>query len=428
MFDLDAILDSTIDGRTKGWPQDRPPVRLRDLGGLRLSLLEHGLEWPAAVLRQPVLDANAAWMSAFLRRAGVSLCPHGKTTMAPQLFHRQIADGAWGLTVATPQQLRVAWESGLRRLLLANQLLSGSALRWVQSVLDDDPDLDITLLLDSEAGLAAIAALAGTRPIPVLLELGTPGGRTGLRTPAEALALARAAAASPRVRLRGVACYEGILLGPDPSASEAAVLAWLEAMAELALRCAAEDLFETDEVLLSAGGSAYFDLVARVLTAVPLDRPFRVLLRSGCYLSHDAAHYRTLVARLEDRLPEAWRCDGHLEAALEVWGEVLSRPEAGQAFLNFGKRDVSYDLGLPQPLRWYRPGSHAAPEPIPGPWRIERLHDQHAQLDLPPSADLRPGDLVACAISHPCTTFDKWPVVYVADASWHVVEAVRTFF
>ena len=66
--------------------------------------------------------------------------------------------------------------------------------------------------------------------------------------------------------------------------------------------------------------------------------------------------------------------------------------------------------------------------PAPEIWRITTLYDQHAKLELPTGADLDIGDLVGCAISHPCTTFDKWQVVFMVDDRYRVVEAVKTFF
>ncbi len=426
---LQPILDTLLDGRTKGFPQGRAPQRLGDVALQGWRLLDGDLDTPVALLKASALDANAAWMREFLRRTGASLCPHGKTTMAPQLFHRQLADGAWGITLATPQEARIAHQFGVKRILLANQLVAEGPIAWIQRLLDEDPQLDFTCLVDSLEGVRRLEAAArGERPIPVLLELGIPGGRTGPRDAATALAVGRAVKVSERLRLRGVECFEGIVMSPDPAADRARVESWLDALVQLAGRCAAEDLFETDEVLLTAGGSAYFDLVAARLSAIDLGRSARVLLRSGCYAFHDMGHYARLVARLEDRLPEAWRVAGGLRPAIEIWGRVLSRPEPGLAFLDFGKRDVAHDIDLPRPVLWARPGVHAQPEPVPSVWTIVSLYDQHARLALPPEAELAVGDLVGCGISHPCTTFDKWQLLFVVDDAYRVVDAIRTFF
>jgi len=427
-MNLEPLLDSTLDGHFKGFPQDRAPIRLGDAGSQGWGLLQGDLPTPVALLKGSVLDSNAAWMKEFLRRTGASLCPHGKTTMAPQLFQRQLTDGAWGMTLATPQQARIAVDFGAKRVLLANQVMDEGALAWMQRAMNADAELDLTCLVDSLAGAAILASRSWPRPLPVLLEVGIPSGRCGVRDLETALAVARAVKTSPRLCLRGVECFEGIVMSPDGASDQVRIEAWLDLLGEIARRCAAEGLFETREVLLTAGGSAYFDLVAARFAEVDLGRPSRVLLRSGCYASHDAGHYARLVARLEGRLPEAWRIPGALRPAIEVWGRVLSRPEPGLAFLDFGKRDVSHDIDLPLPILWARPGLHTSPQPLPQDVRILSLYDQHARLGLPVDSELAPGDLVGCGISHPCTTFDKWQLLWLVDDDYRVLEGIRTFF
>lgn len=426
-MNLQPLLDSTLDGRLKGFPQDQPPLRLGDAGSQGWSLLQ-GLPTPVALLKASALEANATWMGAFLRRTGASLCPHGKTTMAPQLFQRQLADGAWGITLATPQQARIAVDFGVKRVLLANQVTDASALSWIQQAMGAHAHLDLTCLVDSPAGVALLAARPWPRPLPVLLEVGIPEGRCGVRDLETALIVARAVKAAPGLCLRGVECFEGIVMSPDAASDRTRIEAWLDLVGEIARHCVAENLFETEEVLLTAGGSAYFDLVVARFADVDLGRPARVLLRSGCYASHDGGHYARLVTRLEGRLPEDWKVAGSLRPALEIWGRVLSRPEPRLAFLDFGKRDVSHDIDLPRPILWARPGLHASPQPLPEDWRISALHDQHAKLAIPEDAQLAVGDLVGCGISHPCTTFDKWQLLWLVDDAYRVLEGIRTFF
>jgi len=424
---LQPILDTVLDGRWKGFPQDRPSLRLGDVGRQGWSVPGRDVDFPAAVLRTPALERNQAFLSEFLRRTGASLCPHGKTTMAPQLFHRHLADGAWGITVASAQEARVAVAFGVPRVLLANQLVHPGALAWVQAALDADPGLDLLLLVDSLEGLRLLERhAAGRRPVPVLVELGYPGGRTGARSVADALALARAVRASPRAALRGVECFEGLLLSADAAADVERVNGLLAGLVELAERVEAEGLVQGDELLLTAGGSAYFDLVALAAGRARLARPARLVLRSGCALFHDSGHYARAVARLEARLPERWRGPRALEPAIEIWSQVLSRPEPGLALLGMGKRDVAHDIDLPVPRRWHREGR--AVEAAPDGWRISGLNDQHAYLRVPEGSDLAVGDLVACGVSHPCTTFDKWQLLYRVDGEDRVVEAIRTFF
>ncbi len=425
---LAPLLQSWIDARTKGYPLDQSGRSVTQAGQVGWNLLQGELGSPVAILRRSVLEANGRWMKVFMERTGTALCPHGKTTMAPQLFHRQLAEGAWGMTLATPQEVRIAVDHGIRRIILANQVVDRGFLAWLAGAMGADPELDLTCLVDSVEGVALLEMLwKGPRPLPVLLELGLPGGRTGCRTLDSALEVARAVRGADGMVLRGVECFEGIVITSDPEADRRVLEGWLGDLVHLARACEAEGLFETDEVLLSAGGSAYFDLVARHLGEAGLRSPHRVMLRSGCYLSHDAGHYQRLVALLEGRLPEDWKPTGHLAPALEVWGTVLSRPEPTLAFLDVGKRDVAHDLHLPRPLHHHRPGE-AAPRPAPATWRIPTLYDQHAKLEVPEDADLHIGDRVGLAISHPCTTFDKWQLVWMVEDDYTAVEAIRTFF
>lgn len=424
---LNPLLNAPVDARFKGFPPDRNALPLAELGGQAWNLFQRELGSPVALLRGDILASNARWMRAFLTKSGTSLCPHGKTTMAPQLFHQQLAEGAWGITLATPQQVRVAFDHGIDRVMLANELIDPAAIRGLAAQVAAKAERQLFGFVDSLASVAALEAHWTGEPLPVLVETGIPGGRCGVRNLDDAMTVARAVQAATHLRLCGVACYEGIVITTDPEADRVNVETWLQGLVALAQACEGEGLFHTDEVLLSAGGSAYFDLVAKVLGTANLNTPHRIVLRSGCYLTHDAGHYQRLVALLEGRLDPAWQPEGHLEPALEVWATVLSRPEPGLAFLDAGKRDLPQDLGLPRPLRTHRLGE-AAPRRVPESWRLLGLYDQHARMEVPAEADLQVGDLVGLALSHPCTTFDKWPLVYRVSEDYTVLEGIRTCF
>ena len=225
------------------------------------------------------------------------------------------------------------------------------------------------------------------------------------------------------MRLAGVECFEGLTATGDEAADRAHVQGFVERLDAVARRCDAEGLFDTGEVIVSAGGSALFDLVAPALHP-RLSRPVRGLLRSGCYVTHDDGHYRRLVSQVERRLG----CGPGLRAAIEVWTTVLSMPEPGLALLGAGRRDVSFDLGMPTP-KSFAPHGERSWRPAPVAWTISALNDQHAYLRLGDDADgLRVGDRVALGISHPCTTFDKWRWMAIVDDAYDVVDALVTWF
>ena len=428
-MNLDAIHAALLDHRQKGIPGGTAPFRLDTIAAKGWNILREEMNFPVAVLKDSVLTHNSAWMRDFLARSRAVIAPHGKTTMAPQLFQRQLDDGAWAITLATPQQIQVARDFGVRRIVLANQLISRGAIDWVLGELQRDPGFDFYCLVDSLEGVAALAEAARVanigRPLQVFLEGGSPGGRTGVRDIETGLAIARAVkAARPFLALRGVEGVEG-LFGGTRAEVEAQVRSFLDLLVTIAQRCETEDLFAPGDVILTAGGSAFYDMVLARFAHAGLHRPVMVLIRSGCYLSHDSARYRRSFADIVERTPDAAQ-GGGLRSAIEVWAVVQSRPEPGKVLLTMGARDTQSDT-MPLPETWVRTGM-AAPQPVPHGHVCTAMNDQHTHMTVPPDSPLGVGDLVSFGVSHPCLTFDKWPHLYIVDDAYTVISAIRTFF
>ena len=428
---LDELLSSQVDPTTKGWPAT-PGLPLREIGLQGWNLLRGDLPLPVALIKGSALSHNSRWMRRFLEHFGVAICPHGKTTMAPQLFARQLADGAWGITVATVQQLRVCRRFGVQRVVLANQLVGRQAIREVLTELRADPAFWFACMVDSvetvEQLTAEVRDFGYDRPLQVLLEGGYVGGRTGCRTLGQALAVARAAAAAPELALIGVEGFEGLITRPSPAETAATVEAFLTSLVEIARACAAENLFAPGRILLSAGGSAFFDQVTRAFRAADLEREVEIVLRSGCYLTHNSKMYRQFFDHMRCREPEIDGLGDGLQAALELWAYVQSTPEPGLAIATLGKRDVSFDVHMPVPEQWFRPGVHARPQALGAGFEVTGLNDQHAHLAVPDDSPLRVGDMLSFGISHPCTTFDKWQLLYVVDDDYRIIDGIRTYF
>ena len=420
----DPSSDPLLDAGTKGIPEAAGTLRLSEIADRGWNVLRGDCPLPLAVLREDALSANSAWMMAFARRHGLLLAPHGKTTMAPALFQRQIGDGAWAITVATSQQLHIALAAGVRRIIFANQPV-GRAIDACFQALLRDAGLELYVLADSLEGVALLSTAAGgtaanAAPLRVLVEIGSRGARTGCRDIAGATAVARAIAAAPGLHLAGVEAFEGVL------ADTAAVAELLGRVAASARAIDALGLFES-EVVLSAGGSAFFDLVAEGLQSLQLSRPLLRVLRSGCYLTHDHFGYAGDLQRVLQQhrveLPE-----GGLRPALELWTYVQSRPDRDKLLLTLGKRDVGYDMALPQPVAWFRPGVMQAPATMPQGCQLVRLNDQHAHLSIPPDSIFAVGDMIGIGIAHPCTTFERWQVLMLIDERMNIVGAIRTCF
>ncbi len=430
-MNLDPILAETLDATTKGYPLAGPAMAISAIGAQRWSVLAGDMPLPLAVIRDSALAHNHAWMRDFTAATGVLLAPHGKTTMAPQIFAQQLAAGAWGITVANVQQLGICVRFGVRRVIMANQLLGAAEIATVIRLRELHPELEFHFLVDSPAQLAAIEAVGGgfamSRKLTALVELGVPGGRTGCRTFDEAMSVARAIASSTIVALSGLECYEGLQVNGDSARDTAMVGALMQRVKEVALACDAEHLFAGTSIILTAGGSAAFDIVARELP-LRLSRPALTILRSGCYVTHDSGFYQRMLEQVKARSGAAWQSRPGLQPALEVWSRVQSCPEPGLAVLTMGKRDASFDLDLPVPGKRYRPGVDAVPQRVPGSWQITAMNDQHAYLRFSDGDAPRVGDLIGCGISHPCTTFDKWRVLFTVDDGYRVTGAIRTYF
>lgn len=415
----------------KGVPGGGAPIPLAEVAAQRWNLLREDLPLPVAVLDGESLARNSRWMRAFAAEHGVALAPHGKTTLAPALFDLQMRDGAWGITVSTPHQIAVALAAGHRRIFVANQLIGRSGIAYVLDQLERVPELAIYSLVDSIELVDQLAAVAaakgGRRPLPLLVEMGFDGGRTGCRTVEQGLAVARAVAASPYLELVGVEGFEGIIRKADLGSTLDAVKAFLAQVVALAEACDREGLFGPDGILLSAGGSGFFDLVVTAFDAARLQSRSTTLLRSGCYITHDSGLYTFLFALLRMRAPELLAQDAP-QPALRVWAYVQSIPEPGRAIVTMGKRDVGFDE-MPKPELWYRPNADmSAPLALTPDHQVTALNDQHGFLDVPPESPLRVGDMMGFGISHPCLTFDKWRVLHVIDAAFDVVGSIRTYF
>ncbi|UYQ64121.1 alanine racemase [Streptomyces peucetius] len=417
------LADEPVDHRFKALPPDAAGLTVGELAASRRNLFTGGFTTPVLALSAESLEHNLALLETYSERHGLAFAPHGKTSMSPQLFARQLEYGAWGITAAVPHQARVYRAYGIRRIFLANEVVDAAALRWIAGELDADPECRFICYVDSVRGVELMnEALRGvSRPLDVVVELGAgDGARTGARTEADCAAVADAVAARPAtLRLVGVAGYEGEV----PQADGDRVHAWLRRLVALAADFDKAGRFGgVEEIVISAGGSAWFDAVADVFADIPeLSAPVLKLLRSGAYVSHDDGHYRHLTPF--NRVPQ----EGALQPAFRLWAQVVSRPTDEQAFVNAGKRDAAYDLDLPkaQVVRSARTGETRPADGI----TVTGLSDQHGWLRTTPGGtELEVGDWVGLGLSHPCTSFDKWQLIPVVEADGAVSDFVRTFF
>ena len=414
-----------VDWRHKGFGPGLQGLDTAAIAVGRPSLFGGGFTSPVAVLKESALSANIETMARFFRDREVAHAPHGKTTLAPAIAQRQVATGAWGITTSSVREVRLYYQHGLRRFFLANQVLDPDELRWLADTLRRDPEFTVSCYVDSVdtvriAAVALAGSPIGTPPLPVVLEVGAAGGRAGVRDRAAAIAVARAAAAEPAIRLIGVAGYEGILDDDAPPRPDGPVTTFLRELCMVLDALLAEQVVDTSgPVLLSAGGSVYLDVAADILTAHrPAGADVTVLLRSGAYVTHDEGIYleaSPLSARRDVPNP--------LRPAFELWSRIISVPEPGLAIADFGRRDAPHDSGLPVPREIRRDGRSI---PLAAESRIEGINDQHAYVRAD-GVEAAVGDWLRCGISHPCTAFDRWRLIPIVDDDYAVVDVIEVF-
>lgn len=384
---------------------------------------------PAMVLKEHALDNNLRVMAQYARANGFELAPHGKTTMAPEIFRRQLEAGAWAITVANVAQASVAFGAGAARVLVANEIVGAADAAWVVEAVQESGH-ELICLVDSSYGVQLLDANLDRAGLPgrldVLVELGLRGGRTGARTEQEVLDVAAAVRSSAHLRLVGVEGYEGSIAADRSTDSLAKVDQYLDGIRRTVRALADQAALDSSQpVFVSAGGSKYFDRVAQILgpSADYGGHAVRLVARPGCYVSHDHGAYEASSPLASSRTSTP------LLPALEVWAEVVSVPEDRLAIVGLGKRDTSFDLGLPVPLHMTKCSSSTVRAFSDG--ALVALDDQHGYFRLSNSVSagaVLPGDRIGFGLSHPCTAFDKWRTVLLVDDDYVVRQEIRTFF
>ncbi len=441
MLDLTAIHGAMLETPAKGLPPLADGLPVSRIPALSLNVLRGELPFPVMVIREAALMANIRSLARAADDAGVSLAPHGKTTMAPQIFDLQLTAGAWAITLANMHQAAIAAHFGVPRILVANSITADADIARLAQISQHH---EIIVTSDSAAHAQRLAtrltAWGLQQPVPVLVEYGIPGQRCGCRNRDQVRDVVSEILRHPSALVpAGIIGYEGLLESGKRDAEAHAVIAWMGELLQAA-NCLRSCALYKNECIISAGGSAFIDLVLDFMQANRPGYPHRFVLRSGCAVAHDDGWYAGFSSAMHARNPHAPK----LQPVLELWSIVQGRPEPDIVILSFGKRDCPYDAGLPVPklARLTVPAAEESPlpgmSPTPGDlplvaldpalYQIDRLYDQHARLRCPDTSPLQVGDLVACGISHPCGAFDRWQWIPTVNESYSVTDLIRTFF
>jgi D-serine deaminase-like pyridoxal phosphate-dependent protein len=378
---------------------------------------------PALVIHRQALEHNLHWMQKFVSNSGAELAPHGKTSMVPALFRRQLEVGAWGLTLATAVQTRAAYAHGVRRVLMANQLVGAPNMALIAEMLGDSM-FDFHCMVDHPDNVQALGEFFAAQGLQlnVMIEYGVVGGRCGCRSEQEVLALADAIAAQPALKLTGIEGYEGVIHG-DHAVS--GIREFASSLVRLAVTLQGKGAFALDRPIVTASGSAWYDLIAEEFDKQQVRDRFLSVLRPGSYVVHDHGIYKEAQCCVLDRRDDL--TEG-LQPAMEVWAHVQSMPEPGFAVIALGKRDVAFDAGMPSPLLRYKAGVVPAKGDDVSACKVTAVMDQHAFMNVAPGVELKIGDIISFGTSHPCLTFDKWRTGCLVDDDLSVIETLDTCF
>ena len=400
---------TVIEGKFKGFPIDSYGKTLEQFLATKPNLFTANFQFPIMVLKAAAIKNNIAQMMSFSNSVDAQLAPHVKTTMSPQLAQMQVAAGARALTVANFWQGRIFLKHGFKNIIIANEVLDPTAIAEIAKI-NKQKQAEIIFYVDSILALEIIQKHTPSEGEQNLfIEIGTENGRGGVRELSLVEQLAQRIKADQRLNLIGVTGFEGAV--PDAARGrrgEKKISKFCQkivAAAELAYPYKSDQPF-----VISAGGSAYFDIVARELNK--FEKPRRLLLRSGGYITHDHKYY-------EEIYPFA-STDRSFQPAIEVWAQVISKPEKDFGVLNLGKRDIGNDLHNPIPIKSYD-GQVKSFSAV-----IEKLNDQHGYLRGKQEFSL--AQLIGLGISHPCTTFDKWGLIPLVNDDYDLIDCLQTFF
>ncbi len=395
------------------------------------QLLAEDISLPVAVINQRLINNNLHWMQRFADHYQVKLAPHGKTTMTPALFHQQREAGAWAITLATAPQVMAAYLNGIKRIIMANQLVGKQNMQLIANVIAD-PEVEFYCLVDSAAQVNQLAQFFAdkSRPLNVLIEVGVKGGRCGCRDNEQVIQLAELISASPCLSLAGLEFYEGVIQSEQP---EQAIRAFITNVVALMHQLEQASLIKSLHPIITGAGSAWYDVVASTFADASLPEHWFGVIRPGCYLIHDTGIYLDAQDAVMQRNQVACDLGGDLQSSLQLWAYVQSVPEPGLAVIGMGKRDVAFDAGLPIPELHYRPSwrhtqPDASPQTAPRDWQVTAVMDQHAYLVCPKDTDIAVGDMIAFSSSHPCLTFDKWKHIAVINDEYQVTQLLNTYF
>jgi 3-hydroxy-D-aspartate aldolase len=330
---------------------------------------------PALILDLEAARRNIALMAERMAGMPARLRPHVKVQKSAELARLQVEAGAIGVCTATVWEAIVMRRAGIADVLIANEVggrekveaLARAAREGGLTVAVDDPR--------NAADLSEAALAAGSR-LDVLIEVDVGMGRGGVRSPEEAVSLARRIAGLKGLRLRGVQGYEGHCMHlRERTERAAAARAAMDYLAEVVGRLSAAG-FGCEVV--SAGGTGTYDITGA--------DPRVTEIQAGSYVFMDNFH-GGLVPGFSN--------------ALTVLGAVAI--QHGQTIvLDVGRKSIGIDFVQPTLVEY----------PF---YQARYFAEEHALFDVDARCRLALGDTAELVPGYAPSTVNLYDVYHVVE-------------
>lgn len=341
------------------------------------------LATPLPVIDENRLAANIARAQDYLDRHGKAFRPHIKTHKIPAVARQQLDAGAVGINCQKISEAEIFADAGFEDILITFNILGAAKLERLRVL--NERVRNLSVVADSAKVVEGLAGqFEASRPLAVLVECDTGGGRCGVQRPEDAADLAEKIAAASGLHFKGILTY------PSPGGAEKVEAFMARAMELLAARSIACPV-------RSNGGSPDFYAAHLVPSATEH--------RAGTYVYNDRSMVRS----------------GHCtsaDLAMHILATVVSRPTTDRAILDAGSKALTSDLlGF---------SDYGSIEGLDGA-RIVSLSEEHAVVDLSACTGRRPeiGDVVKVVPNHTCVVsnlFDR--MVFYRDEIVTRVEEV----
>ena len=433
---LKEIEETKINSKIKGIPflksKSVKKIKLE-----KLNIIKENIQFPILSIDKLQLIKNIRIMKNFAVKNNLGLAPHCKTFMSPQLINNHLKK-TWGLTISNNQQLSTIINLNVKNIIYGNLIVNeANLIQYLDIVKKYRKLTNIYYCIDSVFGLNLLTKVVTKKKykfkIRILIELGTKNGRCGIRNFKSFKKITNSLNNIPKnILVSGLFFYEGAI----KNSSLSKVSKKIKDLLEFTFKCHEElvyqNLYKEKIKLISGGGSEYFDLVTKYYNKFNTKNDTKLILRPGSFIAYGHGYYEKKINNLKKRNIIKSVSDKNkffFKPSLLLWSHVLSINDNGIAIVNFGKRDVSFDLGNPIPINVYRNNKkYRNNETKPNNLNVFKLNDQHAFLKYNNKIKLNIGDLISFGISHPCITLDKWKYVFLINSKFEVIDVYQTFF